>query len=124
MDVEAVALVLGEDHDAAVPAVDEIREREIDQPVVAAEWDCRFGPIPGQGHQALALAAGQDHRQDLGATHTASTAPGRRLMSPARVPDTDSPATNGGSVVGDEPPGQDPQHGESEPRLCLQQLVE
>ena len=63
--VEAVALVLRQHDDLVVVRVDQVREREVDQPVVAAERDGGLGAVGGQRGEALALAAGQHHRQDL-----------------------------------------------------------
>ena len=61
--VEAVALVLSEDDDAEVAGVDEIREREVDEPVVAAERHRGLRPVGGEGQQALALAA-REHKSE------------------------------------------------------------
>ena len=67
VDVEGVTLVLGQHHDLAVSAVHQIRQREVDQPVRAAEGHARFGPVRRQRHEAFALASGQDDGQDAGA---------------------------------------------------------
>ena len=61
--VERVTLVLREHDDAQVAGVDEVREREVDQPVAATERDGRLRPVGGQRHQALALAAGEHDRE-------------------------------------------------------------
>ncbi len=53
--VEAVALVLGQDGDPEDAAVDEVREREVDQPVVAPERHRRLGAIGSERPEALAL---------------------------------------------------------------------
>ena len=45
--VERERLVLGENEDPAQAGVDAVGERDIDDAVVAAEWNCRFGPIAG-----------------------------------------------------------------------------
>ena len=63
--VEAVALVLREHDDPAVVRVGEVGQREVDQPVVAAERYGGLGAVGGQRRQALALAAGQHHREDV-----------------------------------------------------------
>ena len=66
VDVEAVALVLGQHDDLAVVAVDQVGEDEVDQPVVTPERHGRLRPVGGQRHQPLALPAGEDDRQDTG----------------------------------------------------------
>ena len=53
--VEAVALVLRQHADLQLPRVDEVREREVDQPVVAAEGNGRLRPIGRERREALAL---------------------------------------------------------------------
>ena len=58
-------LVLGQDEDAAEVAVDAVGEGEVDDAVEAAEGHGRLGAVAGQRLQAGALAAGQDHRQDV-----------------------------------------------------------
>jgi hypothetical protein len=65
--VEAVALVLRQDNDAEVAGVDEVREREVDEPVVAGEWDGRLRPVGGERHESLALASGEDETEHGGA---------------------------------------------------------
>ena len=64
--VQRVALVLREHHDLAVAGVDQVRQREVDEPVVAPEGDGRLGAVGRQRCQALALAAGQDDPEDVG----------------------------------------------------------
>ena len=56
---QAVGLVLGGDADAADARVQRVREREVDDPGLAAEIDRRLGPLVGQLHQAAAAAAGE-----------------------------------------------------------------
>ena len=63
MAVEAVALVLREDGDPAELAVDEIREREVDEPVVAAERNRRLGAIRRKRPEPLPLTAGKHQRK-------------------------------------------------------------
>ena len=63
--VEAVRLVLGQHDDLAKPRVDEVRDREVDEPVLPAERDCGLRPVRRQGHQSLSLAAGEDDSEDL-----------------------------------------------------------
>ncbi len=76
--VEAVRLVLREHDDLAEPRVDEIRDREVDQPVLSAERNGGLGAVRGQGHQALALAAGEDDSEDLRRSRH-----GTRVLPPA-----------------------------------------
>ena len=63
--VEAVGLVLGEDDDLSQPGVYEVGDREIDQSVLSAEGHRRFCAIGREGHESLALAAGEDDAEDL-----------------------------------------------------------
>ena len=63
--VEAVRLVLRQHDDLEVAGVDDVGEREVDEPVDAAERDSGFGPVGGERHQALALPAGKDDGEDL-----------------------------------------------------------
>jgi len=56
---QAVRLVLGGDADAADAGIDGVRQREIDNPRLAAEKDGGLGPRVGHFHQPAAPAAGQ-----------------------------------------------------------------
>ena len=67
--VQAVALVLGQHADAQAAAVDQVGQREIDQPVEAAERDGGLGPVRGQRRQPLAGPAGQHDPQDAWLGH-------------------------------------------------------
>ena len=58
--VQGETAVLGEDVDAPDAGVDTVGQGEIDDPIEAAEGDGRLGLVPGQGKEALALAAGHD----------------------------------------------------------------
>ena len=66
---EALALVLRQHRDLELAGVDEVREREVDQPVVAAEGHRRLRPVGGQRRQALSLTTGEDDREDPGRSH-------------------------------------------------------
>ena len=59
---QAVALVLGDDADAADARVQAVRQREIDDAELAAEVDRRLGAAVGQLPEAAAAPAGQDQR--------------------------------------------------------------
>ena len=59
--VERARVVLGQHDDVVDVRVDAVRQREVDDPVLATERDRRLGAFLGQDGQALALAAGQDH---------------------------------------------------------------
>jgi hypothetical protein len=63
--VETVRLVLREDDDLEVARVDDVGEREVDEPVRAAERDGRLRTVGGQGHQALPFPTSEDDRQHL-----------------------------------------------------------
>jgi hypothetical protein len=62
--VQAVALVLGQDHDLAVARVHQVGQHEVDEPVDPGERHGGLGPVGRQGHQPLALSTGQDDGQD------------------------------------------------------------
>ena len=83
-----VRLVLGEHADPQVAGVDQVGQHEVDQPVVAAERDGGLGPVGGQRHQPLALAAGQDDARTCGSalTFTIAALDGRaRMRSTSRL---------------------------------------
>ena len=63
--VEAVRLVLRQHHDLPKSRIDQVRDREVDQPVLAAEGHRGFGSVLRQRHEALSLAAGEDDSEDL-----------------------------------------------------------
>jgi hypothetical protein len=63
--VERVALVLRQHDDPAEAGVDEVGEREVDQPVVAAERHRGLGAVERQRRKALSLAAGQHDPEDV-----------------------------------------------------------
>ena len=55
--------VLGQDPDVGEPRVHGIAQREVDDPVLAAERHARLCPHLRQDAESLALAAGEDQRQ-------------------------------------------------------------
>ena len=59
MTVERQRLVLREDVNLAQIGVDAVRERDVDDAVVAAEGYCRFGAIAREREETLARASGQ-----------------------------------------------------------------
>jgi len=61
--VEGETLVLGEDVDPLQSRVGAVREREVDDAVLAGERHRRLGPLLGERIEPLPLAAGQDHRE-------------------------------------------------------------
>jgi len=71
--VERPGVVLGQDDDVMDIGVDAVRQREIDDPVLAAEGDRGLGPLLRQDRQAFAFAAGKDDRH-------------RPLHGPGRLP--------------------------------------
>jgi hypothetical protein len=50
---------------SAESRIDQVRQREVDETVVAAEWHCGLGAIGGERHEALALSAGENDAKDL-----------------------------------------------------------
>ncbi len=56
---QAVGLVLGRHRDAADARVERIRQREVDDPGLAAEEDRGLGPLVGELHQPAAAATGK-----------------------------------------------------------------
>ena len=82
--VERARVVLGQDDDVVDVGVDAVRQREVDDPVLAAERHGRLGAHLGQDRQALALAAGEDHRhRPLHASAMPSTGDLDAVASPA-----------------------------------------
>ena len=79
-------LVLRQHDDLEVAGVDDVGQREVDQPVDAAERDRGFGPVGGQRHQPLALPAGEHDRRGPSC--------GRGV--PAMRPNTSRPAARAG----------------------------
>ena len=73
--VERARVVLGQDDDVVDVRVDAVREREVDDPVLAAERHGRLGPLLGQDREALALATREDHRHRPFPGGDASTRP-------------------------------------------------
>ena len=69
--VEAVRLVLREHDDLQVAGVDDVGEREVDQPVDPGERHRRLRPVGRQRHQPLALPAGEDDGEDVLAVRSA-----------------------------------------------------
>ena len=60
--VERARVVLGQDDDVIDVRVDAVGQREVDDPVLAAERHGRLGPLLGEDREAFALAAREDHR--------------------------------------------------------------
>ncbi len=60
--VERAGVVLGQDEDVVDVGVDAVRQREVDDPVLATERHGRLGPHGRQDREALALTPGEDHR--------------------------------------------------------------
>ena len=71
MPAEALALVLREHGDLEQAGVDEVREREVDQPVVAPERHCGLRAVGRQRCQAFPFTPGEDDREHPGAAHSA-----------------------------------------------------
>ena len=83
--VQRVRLVLGQHDDLEIAAVDQVGQREVDHAVEPAERHRRLGPVRGERHQALALAAGEHDREHLRSCHGSDandrTAPRTSRMS-------------------------------------------
>ena len=75
MDVEAVALVLGEHHDASETTVDQVRQRKVDEPVLATMGNGGLRTNGGEGHESLPHPAGEHHGQDMRVVWLAEHAP-------------------------------------------------
>ena len=58
--VQGKTAVLAEHVDAADAGIEAVGQGKVDDPVKAPEGDHRLGLVPGQGKEALALAAGHD----------------------------------------------------------------
>ena len=63
--IEGERLVLGEDVDAAKVGVDAVGKSDVDDAVLAAKGDCRFGAIAGEGEESLAGSACQEYAQSV-----------------------------------------------------------
>ena len=59
--IQLKGLVLGQDADRIDAGVYAVRQREVDDPVLSAEGDRRFGDLVGQDAESAALAACQQH---------------------------------------------------------------
>jgi len=64
MPVQAVALVLGQDADLANAGVGQVGQREVDQPVQAAERDGWLRPVRGQRAESGSGTPGEHDAQD------------------------------------------------------------
>ena len=60
MSIQAVALILGQDHDAHESCVDEIGESKIDQTVLAAKGNRWFGPFLGQWQETFSFTSSEN----------------------------------------------------------------
>jgi hypothetical protein len=60
-----VRLVLRQHDDLGQTGVDQVGQREVDEPVLPAERHRGLGPVRREGHEALSLAAGEDDAEDL-----------------------------------------------------------
>jgi hypothetical protein len=60
MHVQAVALVLREHNDASEPAIDEVRERKVDESILTTVGDGWLGPYSRERHKALARATSEN----------------------------------------------------------------
>ncbi len=60
--VQRVRVVLRQDEHIVDVRVHAVRQREVDDPVLAAERDRRLGAHGREDREALAFAAGEDHR--------------------------------------------------------------
>jgi len=58
---ERLGLVLDQDVNREDPRVDEVVEHEVDDPVLGAKGDRRFGALGREGVEPGPPAAGQDH---------------------------------------------------------------
>ena len=76
VSVETVRLVLRQHHDLAEPGIDQVREGEVDETVVAAERHSGFRPICGKGHQAFAFPASEHDTEDLLGGHLSTVEEG------------------------------------------------
>ena len=65
MAVETVRLVLGEHHNLAKTRIDQIRQGEVDESIVATEGHRRLRAVSGERHEALALSASENNAKDL-----------------------------------------------------------
>ena len=62
-------LVLRENHDLEIPRVHDVRKREVDESVGAAERNGGLCAIECERHEALAFTAGENNCEDLRCDH-------------------------------------------------------
>ncbi len=105
--VQAVRLVLGEHDHLEVARVDDVREGEVDQAVDAPEGHRRLGAVGRQGHQPLALAAGEHDCEDVLARRRGGHA--TNLVSSGTAVDPPAPWGIRPLRLG-PPPWKDPHH--------------
>ena len=106
--VQAVALVLGQHGDPQAARVGQVGQREVDQPVQAAEGDGGLGPVVGQRGQPLSRAARQHDAEDPLLRHLAPPphGPGQALLSQCDLPAAGTATLN--SRRGRGPGSRDP----------------
>jgi hypothetical protein len=71
-----VGFVLGQDHDLTKTRVDQVRNSEINEPVMAGKGDGGFGTVGSERHQSLALTPGENYSEHFWCRHTPSVADG------------------------------------------------
>ena len=69
MPVQAVTLVLSQHADAPDSSIHEVGEREVDEPVQAAERHGGLGTVIGQRRKSLPGSASEDNPQDAWLGH-------------------------------------------------------
>jgi hypothetical protein len=68
--IERCRIELRENEDPPDVGMQAVADRNVDQPVLAADWDRRLGTVFGEWKEARPLTASEDQRKDV--THIAS----------------------------------------------------
>jgi hypothetical protein len=84
--LEGRALVLRQHLDPAEARVDEVREDDVDDPVSSGEGNSGLGAVERQGVEPLALAAREDHHENLIRVERGSLGRHRRPPGYANAP--------------------------------------
>jgi hypothetical protein len=83
MAIERMRFVLSQHNNLTKPRVDEVRNSEINEPVVTGKRNSGLCSIRSEGHQSLALAPGENNSEHFWCRHPSSVAdafPSKRAM--------------------------------------------
>jgi hypothetical protein len=78
---QGVRAVLGQDHNIEQTGIDAVRQRKIDDPVLAGKRDCRLGALGGQRAKARPLPTSQDHCASFHGFHLLGFSPVKLMQN-------------------------------------------